>query len=453
MRNIFIKFNDARRKEFNIRTTIIKDNNKRVIVKQAEDVAGESHIKRIYKNQEILSKIYSPLQICPCTISDNKLYFDYIEGDLLFDKYLKAVQKRDKEEFLSLISFHLNLLIGKESNQCIFTGTTEFMEVFGEASDYEGKRGLKVTNFEATPYNIILVNGNINKPVFIDYEWVFEYPMPLDFVIYQCILSLYRNIPMLEKVVSISELMTYLKVDTKLEILENTFKNLYTYLSHYNGSQSTEEIKFRYIKNNIDIKEIINADPMMLTQQKQIKESLEWHRNRVKELEGAIEYHQANDRQLENEKKELEKQLEWQRNHSRELEGAIEYHQANDRQLENEKEELEKQLEWHRNREKELKGAIEYHQANDRQLENEKQELEKQLEWYKNRERELEGAIEYHHNYEEQLNQKINQQEIDYISLEEKIEQEKQTNMNLRRQIFEMENSLSWKITKFLRRR
>lgn len=105
------------------------------------------------------------------------------------------------------------------------------------------------------------------------------------------------------------------------------------------------------------------------------------------------------------------------------------------------------------NRIKQLEAAIKWHQEYDKQL-------EESLQWHKNRVKELEAAVDWHHEYDKQLEgavkwneERYNQIQQDYEELTRELEKIKEDNSNLRRTIFEMENSLAWKVTKFFRKK
>ena len=59
--------------------------------------------------------------------------------------------------------------------------TQEFQSIFGEQEGLEGKEASKMLNIDLTLDNIILEEES-GKPQIIDYEWVFPFPIPVDFI-------------------------------------------------------------------------------------------------------------------------------------------------------------------------------------------------------------------------------------------------------------------------------
>lgn len=115
-------------------------------------------------------------------------------------------------------------------------------------------------------------------------------------------------------------------------------------------------------------------------------------------------------------------------------------------------EELRKNLNWYINRVKELEGAIKYHQANDVYLKDRNDEIQKELDWYQKRTKDLEEAIEYHHNLDKQLEEALDNSRQQQQIVEKKNEELNDIILDLRKKIFEMENSRSWRWTRFFRK-
>ena len=381
MKKIFMRFNDLRRKEFSIKTSIYKDKSKKWVVKEAVFEEGIQHIKNILDNANLLKNNYSVENVCPVKLEGKQLIFDYIEGVSLADMYLKAYNDGNKEKFLELVDFHKKLVLLDEDNLCVFKGNAKFEEIFGDYSIYEGKEGLKISNFEGTAYNVILENGNLEKPVFIDYEWVFDFNMPKDFILYQCITSIYFMVPELESFIPKLEIINHLNLEVDESNLYKSFMNFYNYQMKGTMEKSLAEIKYSYLKKSINVNELIN-DGQIFIGNEELRKNLNWYINRVKELEGAIKYHQANDVYLKD--------------------------------------------------------------RND--------EIQKELDWYQKRTKDLEEAIEYHHNLDKQLEEALDNSEQQQQIIEKKNEELNSIILDLRKNIFEMENSRSWRWTRFFRK-
>ena len=55
----------------------------------------------------------------------------------------------------------------------------------------------------------------------IDYEWCLDFPIPKDFVIYRCIINLYKLHPDFEQFVTFDKVVDYLNFDINKDLLKN----------------------------------------------------------------------------------------------------------------------------------------------------------------------------------------------------------------------------------------
>lgn len=221
------KFSDERRKKYCISTTIVKDEKKRKVIKEAIFPEGIDHLNNILHYSESLGKVYPDIKICPVEKKENRLYFQFIEGRLLSELYYEAVEKNDRAGFIKLLKMHKKIVIGNEENSVKFAESEQSRFWLGNLSSFEGKPALAYSNFDAIAGNIIIQN---NIPVFIDYEWVFEFPVPTDIVVYHCILDAYLHNESFEKLIPISEALDILDIVSDMDKMkiayERFFKNV-----------------------------------------------------------------------------------------------------------------------------------------------------------------------------------------------------------------------------------
>jgi hypothetical protein len=137
-------------------------------------------------------------------------------------------------------------MIGNESNACNFESSEMFEKWFGDGSVYEGKAGLKTANFDAIPSNIIMRDG---RPVFIDYEWVIDFCMPRDLVVYNCVNVLYLDNPAFEKFYPLENALKYLGVETSMDSLKNSYVNFFEHVISDEEGKSYAKDKITCLKN------------------------------------------------------------------------------------------------------------------------------------------------------------------------------------------------------------
>ena len=181
MKILFLKDSSDRRKQFALTTRICIDNGKKVVIKEPCFPEGIPHIKRIVESQRLFAQYYQNVEINKTWIENDMLYAEFIDGVPLSDFYIKAIQNNDKNEIIKLIKYHLKLSLGR-NNACTFKPTGDFVNLFGETEIFKGKQALVFTFFDPLHTNIIFRNGDINRPCFIDYEWFFDFPVPVSII-------------------------------------------------------------------------------------------------------------------------------------------------------------------------------------------------------------------------------------------------------------------------------
>ncbi len=248
----YYKFSDERSKKYSIKTTIIEINSEKYVEKAPIYAEGMEHLKNICRYHDVLVNAYPEIAICPVKIMENKIVFDYVEGKLLLDEYQKCMELGDREAFFELLEKHYHMICGAQSNIGIFEESDESRLWFGDMSLFVGKPSLKISNFDATPGNIVMGD----KTSFIDYEWVFECGIPLDLAVYHCIGDAYIHIENLEKFVPLQEAMHVLKVFTPCEKLKILYENFYKKVLDESKGLSFAEKKFECLKDMNEIAEL-----------------------------------------------------------------------------------------------------------------------------------------------------------------------------------------------------
>jgi hypothetical protein len=100
-------------------------------------------------------------------------------------------------------------MLGQDNN-CTFQTTESFTSIFGDINSFEGETALKFTLFDPAPDNIILRDGDINKPCIIDYEWFFNFPVPVSFLKFRIAQHLSSSIYNINNIIQLHEILEYL---------------------------------------------------------------------------------------------------------------------------------------------------------------------------------------------------------------------------------------------------
>lgn len=254
MKKILVKFSDERNKKYSIRTTIAEneETHQRIVIKENIYPEGKEHMQNILRYSEILKDAYPDVAICPVRPHhDGGICFDFISGTSMEEMYQQCVIKKDKTKMEALLETHKNIVLGAAENLCDFRVSSDFMKIFGFHNWNGSQKALKVANFDAIASNIIFQG---DKPTFIDYEWVYEFPMPIELVIYHCVRDVYFHLKDLEGFYPLKNAMDYLKIETPIEEMEKAYNQFYSYVI-------TQEDGTSYAnRKNLNLMGIVNAD-------------------------------------------------------------------------------------------------------------------------------------------------------------------------------------------------
>lgn len=184
---VYSKISTERKDEFKICTNIVKKNEGYIVEKVALTEKGIQHFNEInefYKNSQKQNEKW--FKYCPVRQIDNKLIFDFIDGqnlESLVDLYIK---NNDFDKVFKT----MDLLYEIISDGIIesFNVNEEFLNVFGN-HDFEllsNEKSIRFCDIDIILENVVLTK---NKKFYIlDYEWVFDCTVPISFILYRAIL-------------------------------------------------------------------------------------------------------------------------------------------------------------------------------------------------------------------------------------------------------------------------
>lgn len=223
MKIIYSKATFGRKKEFQIETKILTDNNKKYVLKRG--LFDNKHIENIINNSKLLKNIYNESIDIPEKYDDG-IIVPFIEGNSLLDVF--------KENKNDAINKYLNILDNKD-NLCQFIATNDFKNIFGDFN--KECISLKLANIDLTLSNV-LISDNDTK--FIDLEWVYNFPIPVDFIKYRCILDILNN-----SNENIDDLFKLFKIELSIDELDKMEKSFENYM--LSNDYSLEFKKENYI--------------------------------------------------------------------------------------------------------------------------------------------------------------------------------------------------------------
>lgn len=213
---IFSKISNQRKSEFRIITKIIEKDQKKYVIKEGLNEKSILHLKRMLDHKINESKYFDNAKIeqMPKGVS-----MEFVQGDTFEKKIIKLLEKNKKSEFEDAIRNFAD----KIREGSIFTDqyrSRAFKMVFGEEDLGEKVYCKKNLNIDMLFSNIFL-NDDIYKV--IDFEWCFDFNIPVEFLIWRSLNMLYYCNPTINKNYSYKQIFEVIGV--KIERFIKTFES------------------------------------------------------------------------------------------------------------------------------------------------------------------------------------------------------------------------------------
>ena len=193
-RTVFSKYSNERSERFAIRTDIQMDESgNRYARKVACYPEGKDHIEKLATWMEELSKVYegSKMTLNQCRKTDTGTEIDFLTGQTLEEQLDCLLLDGKTEETVERLLSYIEV-IRKAGSAEKFQVTPEFEQVFGEVLLPEDLTSAKVTDIDMVAGNAICTEQGW---IHMDYEWTFDFPIPVNYVIYRIIQNyLYGNV-------------------------------------------------------------------------------------------------------------------------------------------------------------------------------------------------------------------------------------------------------------------
>lgn len=183
---VYSKFSNDRAVQYWIATEIIERNESRIVRKRALHEKAHLHIERIRKWENELNSVLEKSHFLANQIignGDNYVEFEYISGESFeqcLDEYLQC------QDYKGLIKQIRKFYY--EMDQCCtqdFVVSEMFQNYFGDVVIPDGSKSMPVCDIDLIFQNVII--DNHNRWNLIDYEWTFEFPIPIRYVQYRAL--------------------------------------------------------------------------------------------------------------------------------------------------------------------------------------------------------------------------------------------------------------------------
>lgn len=190
----YIKYNRTRRERFQIKTSILGNGQERVVEKTALNVEGAPHIWSFSTDYTGLCGQHTRVKFVKPTVGEDRcrVSFPYLVGKTWSEELGEKI-KGGSAPVETIREAMEQVLEVKPSCVVPFTVTPEFLEVFGEEGSWNllaGADCLEISNIDALFENILLTEDGMYC---LDYEWVFSFPIPAEFIRYRILFYFYRQ--------------------------------------------------------------------------------------------------------------------------------------------------------------------------------------------------------------------------------------------------------------------
>ena len=197
---LFVKYNRTRAEQFQLKTEIVREDGVLTVEKTALTKAGEAHIRSFGEKYEKIRDLNPAVRFLkPEWKKDQKtVSFQYLNGKTVGDALGEAIVMGEVP--YQELEKVMNVLFPEDPDEKKFEATPEFEAVFGKVSEISDQ-AVSVSNVDGLFENL-MVPENENCIYGIDYEWVFDFPIPEKFLKYRNLLYFYRRY---EKVLNVKE--------------------------------------------------------------------------------------------------------------------------------------------------------------------------------------------------------------------------------------------------------
>ena len=179
MKNVmFVKYNNLRKPEFQISTTIYEEQGERIVEKSPCCKEALSHIQGMGKNCELLKRAHKHVTAAEPELVGEMVRYEFIPGKTLEEELQN--QFDDVDMLIYQISCSLDRIY--EYQPDVLTGfymTPEYESIFGRTECFVGETATCVADVDLVFDNIM---RRKTQWILLDYEWVLEFPVPVSFL-------------------------------------------------------------------------------------------------------------------------------------------------------------------------------------------------------------------------------------------------------------------------------
>lgn len=183
-RVIFSKFSGERADRCAIRTDILEGVSGRKVVKKALKAAGRAHILHLEKAEKALSGQYPMLNVNRVIdAGEDSVTLEYLTASRTLDnEATQLLAQGRREDAFALVRRVCDLI--RSAAKTPFAVTEDYTALFGPCAGEETDAlSAQVTDVDMLLENLLVQDDGYWQ--LIDYEWTYDFPIPVDYVCYR----------------------------------------------------------------------------------------------------------------------------------------------------------------------------------------------------------------------------------------------------------------------------
>jgi 2-polyprenyl-3-methyl-5-hydroxy-6-metoxy-1,4-benzoquinol methylase len=185
----FIGANMERKSKYRINKKICRNGRDTRFVMSPDNNDGIEFLHKIIERETLAKRFFGQnAEVVSAELKDNNLIYPYISFPTMHELLAQEIKNGDPEFGRSWIDEYIRFLHKLPADKCV---PDEFMRELGISSDEIPKpvHCLNCGIIDCVPHNI-LIDPQSNKYFIIDNEFVYYFPVPIDFIIWRATITL-----------------------------------------------------------------------------------------------------------------------------------------------------------------------------------------------------------------------------------------------------------------------
>ena len=206
---LYAKMNSDRDPKFQISTSIVRENGRISVYKSPMCELAKPHIKSLHQHA---NKVIN--SICSNVSSEETgrgLRYEFLQLDTVAAEVNRLIEKAETEEIKKLLAHVFEMILFQSAEKADYR-TEEFRSIFGAAEIQRDVLCVNPANIDLILDNIFHDNGHYR---IIDCEWVFDFFVPVIYIIWRVLNELYFKNHKLEALIPRIELERAYDIDPR----------------------------------------------------------------------------------------------------------------------------------------------------------------------------------------------------------------------------------------------